>query len=170
MPLLATAALLAALALAGCASSSSSSEPSAAAPSPYAPGGRYERQAPKGASPLLRQIYRQFPPPSPNPEVKGSADAIQAGEASCKGKGPRQVKEEFYAAAKANLQPEEAKMIAKLPSFEARAARDSSFVAGQLAADAYQATLPEAVAQFGYEGCVHALALRLEGELGAGGR
>jgi hypothetical protein len=125
-----------------------------------------EAKAPKGASPVLRQIYRQFPKPKPNPTVKGSAKALAAGEAACKDKSPLEVKEEFYAAAKANLQPEEAKMIARLPSFAKKTATDPSFVAGQLAADAYQATLPEALAQFGYQGCVYALALRLKGELG----
>jgi hypothetical protein len=169
------AAALGLLALAGCGSSSSSTaggqgeSTAATKPSPTAPGGKAESEAPKGASPVLRQIYRQFPKPAPNPTVKGSAAAIAAGERACKGKTPLEVKEAFYAAAKANLQPEQTKMIAELASFEKNAATDSSFVAGQLAAGVYQATLPEAVAQFGYQGCIYALALELKRELGPGG-
>jgi hypothetical protein len=175
---LATAALTVAFLLgtvfiAGCGSSGSdsSSTEAATAPATYptAPGGKAEKEAPEGASATLRALYRQFPKPTPNPEVKGSAKAIRAGEAACKGKTPSQVKAAFYSAAieEGNLKAgsPEAKMIAKLPSYEAKAPQDSAFVAGQLAADTYQATLPEAVAQFGYQGCVYSLALRLKREL-----
>jgi hypothetical protein len=165
----------AALLLAGCGSGSDSSTSAQAGPGakapvdPTAPGASAERETPKGASPVLREIYRQFPKPRPNTEVKASAKAIAAGEAACKGKTPRQVKEAFYSDAieNGNLEAggEEAKMIAKLPSFERNASKDAAFTAGQLAADTYQATLPEAIAQFGYQGCVHSLALRLEREL-----
>jgi hypothetical protein len=175
---LTTAALLA---LGGCGSGGTTTSastatvaaprtPSAAKPSPAAPGGREESRAPKGASATLRQIYRQFSAPKPNPAVAGSAAAIKAGEAACAGKTPRQVKAAFYAKALASggleAGGEEAKMIAKLGSFEAHAATDSAFTAGQLAADTYQASLPEAIAQFGYQGCVYSLARGLERELG----
>jgi hypothetical protein len=54
-------------------------------------------------------------------------------------------------------------------SFQRHVAANQSFVAGQLAADAYQATLPEATGGFRYQGCVYSLAVRLERELAAGG-
>jgi hypothetical protein len=168
-----------ALALAGCGSSGSSSTSTttssqsppetaaakAAAKSAAAAAKAAEAKAPKGASPVLRQIYRQFPAPKPEPQEKSAAKAIEAGEKACQGKTPLEVKEEFFPAAQASLEPEQAKMIARVGSFEANAARDSSFVAGQLAADTYQATLPEAVAQAGYQGCVYALAQGLEHRL-----
>jgi hypothetical protein len=169
-PLTAALALACLAALAGCGSSAGQGESSdTAAANPSAPGGSAEQQAPKGASSVLREIYRQFPKPRPNPAVKGSAETIEAGEAACRGKTPRQVREAFYSEAVENgsLEPnsEEAKMIAKLPSFEQNVSKDPSFVAGQLAADTYQATLPEEIAQFGYQGCAYALARGLEREL-----
>jgi hypothetical protein len=165
----AAASLLALALLAGCGGASSSTSTEAVAPSPTAPGGKAEREAPKGASPVLREIYRQFPKPKPQAGNPGSAKAIRAGERACKGKTPLEVKQSFYAAATENgsLVPnsEEGKMIAELPKFEAQSAKSSSFVAGQLAADVYEATLPEAEAGAGYQGCVYALALRLKREL-----
>jgi hypothetical protein len=168
----ATALLLAlgVLALGGCGSSSDSQGGSTdTATFPTARGGKAEREAPKGASPVLREIYRQFPPPKPNPVVEGSAAAIEAGEAACEGKTPLAVKAAFYAEAveAGNLEAgsPQAKMIAKLPSYQRRAASDTSFVAGQLAAGVYQATLPERIAQFGYQGCIYSLARELKREL-----
>jgi hypothetical protein len=124
-----------------------------------------EAKAPKGASPTLRAIYRQFPAPRPEPQEKSAAKAIGAGEKACAGKTPLQVKEEFYPAAQTNLAPEQAKMIARVGSFEANAASDASFVAGQLAADTYAASLAAADSQAGYQGCVYALARGLERRL-----
>lgn len=132
-----------------------------------------EGEAPKGASTTLVEIYRQFPKPKPNPAVKGSAEALKAGEAACRDKTPLEVRESFYAYAveEGSLEPDspEAKLIARLPSYEAKASKDAAFVAGQLAADTYQATLPEAIGQFGYQGCVYALARGLKRELAPGG-
>jgi hypothetical protein len=135
-----------------------------------APGGAAEREAPKGASPVLREIYRQFPKPQPEPGDRASARAIHAGEQACKGLTPMEVKRKFYAKAteEGNLVPNssEGKMIAELPKYAKQSAKSSAFVAGQLAADIYEATLPEAQAPAGYQGCVYSLALRLKHELG----
>lgn len=100
--------------------------------------------------------------------MKGSAAAIKAGERACAGRSPLQVKQKYFPLAIRNgglaAGSEEAKAIARIAGFE-KAASDSSFASGQLAADAYQATLPETTARFGYQGCVYALARRLERRL-----
>ena len=168
-----------AAALVGCGSGSSASSTSAeaaaraAAKADLAVRRAAESKAPKGASPTLRAIYATFPTPKPNPEVKRSAAAIKAGERACQGRTPTEVKDTYYPIAvkkgKLEAKGEEAKMIAKIESYEADASKSASFTAGQLGADAYQATLPAALAQYGYEGCVYALARRLEGELGRRG-
>lgn len=125
-----------------------------------------QARAPKGASPALRRLYSAFPPPKPDPKAKGSTKAIAEGERACKGKTPSGVKARFYPEAKENLEPAQRKLISRLPHYEAIAAHDPGFAAGQLAADVYAASLPAAVARYGYEGCVYGLARRLEGELG----
>ena len=129
-------------------------------------------RAPKGASSVLRELYRQFGAPKPSAEVPGSAGAISAGETACAGKTPIQVKDTFYrdAVSRGSLDQgsPEGRLVAKLGRYEARKTDDPSFIAGQLAADVYQATLPERVGQFGFQGCVHALAKRVERELAPG--
>jgi hypothetical protein len=113
-------------------------------------------------------VYRQFPPPKPDPAVSGSAAAIRAGEKACRGKRPIEVKRAFYAKAiSSGLQPDsdEAKMVRQIAHFEKAVHDAPSFPAGQLAADVYQATLPDKKAQYGYQGCVHALAAVLKREL-----
>ncbi len=60
-------------------------------------------------------------------------------------------------------------MIAAIGTYEKHSSKEYSFTAGQLGADAYQATLPKALGQYGYEGCVYALARGLEGRLGPRG-
>ena len=97
--------------------------------------------------------------------MKRSAAAIKAGERACGGKSPVQVKEEFYAAAKHRLSSEQTKMIDRIASYETHSPTDASFTSGQLAADVYEASLPAAIGQYGYEGCVYALARGLEGRL-----
>ncbi len=120
----------------------------------------------------MRAIYATFPPPKPNPEAKHSAAAIKAGERACQGKSPTAVKDIYYPIAvkkgKLEAKGEEAKMIARIRTYENDAPKDASFTAGQLGADAYEATLPGAVGQYGYEGCVYVLARRLEGEMARG--
>jgi hypothetical protein len=171
-PLAATLLLAAAVALCcGCGSGSGSNSNSAeeaaaeAARASAEARNRLEAKAPKGSSTTLKAIYGSFPAPKPEPGVKGSAAALRAGEKACKGRRPTQVKEEFYGAAKAGLSQEQEKMIARIASFESHSSTDSGFTAGQLAADVYAATLPEAAAQYGYEGCVYALARGLERRL-----
>jgi hypothetical protein len=120
---------------------------------------------PKGASPALREIYRQFPPPKAGSGATGSAAAIRAGERACANKTPVEVKERYFVAARPHLDPEQAKMIASIGSYESHEAKEYSFTAGQLAADTYEATLPAAVGQFGYQGCIYSLAGQLERRL-----
>ena len=160
--------------LGGCGSGSSSSTStpattSAAAAKAVAAAAKARRaaeaKAPKGASPTLRAIYATFPAPKPSPEVKHSTAAIKVGEKACKGKTPTQVEEEFIAAAKSKLAPEQTKMIDRIASFESHSPTDASFTAGQLAADVYEATLPGVVGQYGYEGCIYSLVQGLEHRL-----
>jgi hypothetical protein len=121
---------------------------------------------PKGASPLLRQAYRNFQPPLADPEVKGSAKAIKAGEAACKGKTPLEAKEEFIS--RSDLSAAQRESLQAIEAAEAHPSAD--FVAGQLAALAYEGTLEGALAQYGYRGCVYALAEGLKGELAKNSR
>jgi hypothetical protein len=121
----------------------------------------------------LKEIYRQFTPRKPDPRVKGSAKAIAAGRGACAGMQPLQVVHKYYPVAvrMGRLDPSsgQAKMIAGVARYVESEARDPSFDAGQLAADAYQATLPPRMASFGYAGCVYALARQLEKRLAPGG-
>jgi hypothetical protein len=151
------------LLLAGCGSGGSSSDTTA--PEAQLPKLTPAQRAPKGASTVEREIYREFPPPKPNPDAKGSARAIAAGERACRGRSPVEVKEEFLAEGSARLNPDQEKMIGEIGRYEKRSHTEPGFTAGQLAAGAYQATLPEAVAIYGYQGCVYSLASGLKREL-----
>jgi hypothetical protein len=114
-------------------------------------------------APLGEQIARSFPVPRPAPNsLEGSAKAISAGRKACAGKTPLQVREEFIGAAE-GLDKDQESMIAELPKFEKQVT--VSFVAGQLAAGVYEATLPEKQAMAGYQGCVYELALQLRRDL-----
>jgi ABC-type phosphate transport system substrate-binding protein len=119
-------------------------------------------QSPQGASALEREIYRTFPPPQADPEVEGSGEAIEAGEAACQGKTPLQVKEEFIA--ESELSSDQRQALKQLPRAEANPGGD--FAAGQLAGLVYAGTLEGTQGQYGYRGCVYALALGLVGRLG----
>ena len=172
---LATAATV--LAIAGCggvggangggSAAATTTPPDATFPEPTVP--KDAPQPPKGASPVLKEIYRQFTPRKPDPRVKGSAQAIAAGRAACAGKTPVEVERKYFpiAVGKGTLDPngEQGTMIAEIGKYAENAPGDSSFVAGQLAADAYQATLPARIATFGYAGCVYVLARQLEKQL-----
>jgi hypothetical protein len=150
------------VALAGCGSGGSSTDSSVVATkTPQAA----EAEAPKGASPTLRGVYRSFQKPDTEAMETEAVSAVEAGEAACKGKTPITVKEEFYAEAEGYLEPQQAKMIGQIGKFEEREKTDQSFVAGQLAADVYAATLEEEEAQSGYQGCVYALAQGLKQRL-----
>jgi hypothetical protein len=119
-------------------------------------------QPPKGASRLERQIYRTFQPPLPDPEVSGSAKAIESGEAACQGKTPSKVKRQFIA--ESDLSADQRQALEQIDRAEGRPSGD--FAAGQLAALVYEGTLEGELAEYGYQGCVYALARGLERRLG----
>jgi len=115
-------------------------------------------------APISEQLARVFPVPKPGPgSLPGAAAAIAAGREACKGKTPLQVREEFIGSAQ-GLSDEQEAMIEELPKYEKQAVT-SNFVAGQLAAGVYEATLPENNAIAGYQGCVYELALQVRREL-----
>lgn len=115
-------------------------------------------------APITEQLARTFPVPKPGPgSLPGAASAIEAGRKACKGRTPLQVREEFIESAQ-GLSDEQETMIGELPKYEKQAVT-LNFVAGQLAAGVYEATLPEEKAAAGYQGCVYELALQLRREL-----
>jgi hypothetical protein len=157
-----------ALALAACAAliagGCGGGDSSESAPVPTASTNSRAETPPKGASPALQEIYRQFYPPQADPKVKGSARAIRRGERACRGKRPIEVREEFIG--ESDLLEDQAKMVAEMQKYEGRYREDSSFVAGQLAALVYERTLPKnELATFGYQGCVYSLAKVVERRL-----
>lgn len=114
-------------------------------------------------APLSEQLARTFPVPKATPgSPPGSAAAIEAGRDACRGKSPVQVREEFIAAA--DLPEEQGSMVAELAKYENQPPT-VSFVAGQIGAGVYEATLPVKKAAAGYQGCVYELALQLRREL-----
>jgi hypothetical protein len=159
---LAALALATALLAAGCGGGGGSSTQALTSPHQRLEE-RAEAEAPKGASPLLRRIYRTFPPPKADPKVKGSAKAIKKGEDACRGMSPQQVKERFISQSK--LLPEQRQIVAKLAHYESLPPT-SDFVAGQLAALIYEGTISaKTLAGYGYRGCIHSLARSLEHRL-----
>jgi hypothetical protein len=115
-------------------------------------------------APMSQQLARVFPVPKPGPgSLPGAAAAIEAGRQACRGKTPLQVREEFIESAQ-GLSGEQEAMIDELPKYEKQAVT-SNFVAGQLAAGVYEATLAEKEAVAGYQGCVYELALQVRREL-----
>jgi hypothetical protein len=137
-----------------------------AKPSRTAIGGQAEKQAPKGAAPTLKAIYRQFPKPHHPVGVKGAAAAVQAGEEACRGLTPTQAKNRFYSKAADDLLPDQKKMVGELENLAGNAAGDASFVAGQLAALVYEKSLAEEkLARYGYQGCIYQLARGFEQKL-----
>jgi hypothetical protein len=133
---------------------------------------RAEKPLPPNA-PMTEVLARNFPPPKPNPDAPpGSRAAIAAGRKACKGKTPVQVREEFIGKAKESglLNPGQEKMIGEIDHFESQASHSPDFVAGQLAAGVYEATLPEKLRVAGYQGCVYELAQKLIRELKGEGR
>jgi hypothetical protein len=172
-PMTVLATMATGLAIAGCGGGDGANgealttPPDATFPEPTVP--EDAPQPPQGASPVLREIYRQFTPRKPDPRVAGSAKAIAAGKAACAGKTPVEVERRYYpiAVRKGRIDPasDQARMIAEIGRYAKNVSRDPTFVAGQLAADAYMATLPTRIASFGYAGCVYALARQLEKQL-----
>lgn len=171
-----TACALAALALVagGCGGDGGDGEesnPAAERKIETSGGGRTHRGSPanppsKGAPPFVREIYRQFPPPTANPEVSGSRAAVRAGERACAGKTPVEVKETYFpiAVERGRIEPgsPEADTIEEIDSFESRVTEEPSFAAGQLATTAYRETKPRRLASFYGRGCIYALAKELE--------
>jgi hypothetical protein len=129
-----------------------------------------EERAEQPRAPLMvRELHREFPPPQAAPGVKGSAAAIRAGEAACAGRTPVEVTERYLPIAleRGSLQAGslQAKMIAEVGRYAKNIETEASFTAGQLAADAYQATLPRRLQKSGYQACIHSLAKQLEDRL-----
>jgi hypothetical protein len=154
-------------AIAGCGGGDSSSSTAQRYPVPTIPANA--PHPPKGASPVLRGLYFQFTPPKPDPRIKGSGAAIEAGKVACAGMTPLEVKEKYFliAVQSGKLDPTsaEGKAIASIRKYAKNVTKDSSFPTGQLAADAYKATLPLRIASYGAQGCVYVLARRLEHQL-----
>jgi hypothetical protein len=120
---------------------------------------------------MTKVLATRFPTPKPQPgSPPGAKKAIAAGRRSCKGKTPLQVREEFIGEAKAAgvMNPGQEKMIAHIEQYEKHSGQSPDFVAGQLAAGVYEATLPEDLRIAGYQGCVYELARQLEKELARG--
>jgi hypothetical protein len=166
---LALSAATAAVLLGGCGGDENSgSTTSAPVHQGVASGG--QKPLPADA-PISEVLARQFPKPKPQPNTPpGARKAIDAGRRACMGKTPAQVRDEFMAEAKASglLNPGQIKMISQLDHFEKQATNSPDFVAGQLAAGVYEATLPEDLRTSGYQGCVYELARQLERELAKG--
>jgi hypothetical protein len=124
------------------------------------------------ANSFPKTIDGQLAQTFPKPEVEagsppGTAAAIDAGRRACKGKTPIEVRDEFIAAAEAEvvLNEGQKKMLAEIAKFEKQASHSPDFAAGQLAAGVYEATLPEEQKAAGYRGCVYELALQLRREI-----
>lgn len=117
---------------------------------------------------MVRELYREFPPPRAS-KARGSAAAIRAGERACAGKTPVEVKERYLPVALRRGAIEagspQAKMIGEVERYARRAKSEASFTAGQLAADAYGATLPGRLQRIGYQACIYALAKQLAGHI-----
>jgi hypothetical protein len=172
--LIACALAALALAVAGCGGEDEGHEaadPAAERRVETTGGGRTQRGSPanpppKGSSPFARELYRQFPPPEADPQVKGSEAAIEAGERACAGKTPLEVKETYFqiAVERGRIDPEspEGRTIEEIERFEARVTEEPSFAAGQLATAAYRETRPARLANFAGRGCIYALAKALE--------
>lgn len=118
-------------------------------------------------APMTKVLATRFPAPRVQPGAPpGSAEAIAAGRRACKGKTPLEVRDAYLAAAKksGNMNPGQERMVAHLDRYQSQAVT-ADFVAGQLAAGVYEATLPESVRIAGYQGCVYELARQAEKEL-----
>jgi hypothetical protein len=121
-----------------------------------------------GGNAKVATIESTFPRPKPLPNSPpGAKKAIDAGRTACKGKTPEQVRDEFIGEAEASglLNSGQKKMIANIAHYEKQAATSTDFVAGQLAAGVYEATLPEELRIAGYQGCVYELAQQLLKEI-----
>lgn len=149
-------------AAAGCGGDDDEREPANLRPPAITEAASLNEPPPKGSSLLLKEIYRQFQPPEPDPGVKGSAKAIKRGEETCKGKTPTEVTEEFIA--ESDLTDDQEKAVAELDKFERNPS--ASFPAGQVAALVYQNTISdEILSSYGFQGCVYSLSLGVKKQL-----
>ena len=166
MTLVATAALFLSACGGGGNGESTESEQTFTPPKPQASG--FANGGKGGKREGSATIATQFPEPKPQPQSPpGAQKAIDAGRRACKGKTPVQVRDEFMAEAEASglLNEGQKKMIADLARYEKQATTSPDFVAGQLAAGVYEATLPERLRIAGYQGCVYELAQQLQKEI-----
>jgi hypothetical protein len=74
------------------------------------------------------------------------------------------VREEFIG--ESNLNEEQEEAVSELEHYEQHPS--PSYPAGQLGALVYEKTLPEATANFGFQGCVYSLSLGVKRELEKG--
>ena len=118
-----------------------------------------------GPPPTVEEaIAEQFTTPQPTENAPpGSAAAIEAGRETCKGKTPAQIRDQFLGEAEGNLTEGQLEMVEEIERYEKQVT--PNFVAGQLAAGVYEATLPENQERGGYQGCVYELAQKLQREL-----
>jgi hypothetical protein len=117
-----------------------------------------------GPQTLPETLAEQFPEPRPVAGAPpGSAAAIKAGRKMCKGKSPRRVRDQFLAEARGNLTAAQLEMVEDIERYEKQVT--PNFVAGQLAAGVYEATLSDKEERSGYQGCVYELARKLRQEL-----
>jgi hypothetical protein len=118
-----------------------------------------------GPPPTVEEaLAEQFPVPEPTESAPpGSAAAIKAGRDACKGKTPSQISDEFIAEARSGLTEAQLEMVEDIERYEKQVT--PNFVAGQLAAGVYEATLSENEERGGYQGCVYELAQKLRMEL-----
>jgi hypothetical protein len=124
-----------------------------------------------GNAPQTKVIATQFPKPKTLPSAPpGAQKAIDAGRRACRGKTPTEVRDEFLQEAQASglLNEGLEKMLEEMPKYEKQALTTPDFVAGQLAAGVYEATLPERLRRSGYQGCVYELAVQLRREIRQG--
>jgi hypothetical protein len=145
---LAVAALLAATAT-GCGGDDDGSADGAAKPSDRPP-------------PPPRALAENFPPPDTRGLSRGERAALRAGQRACRGKTPLQIRNEYLDQATSSgsldLDSPQGELVSDLANFRFEPNEGPSFATGQLAAGIYEATLREATANAGFQGCVYELA------------
>jgi hypothetical protein len=128
--------------------------------------GKGSQAAQAKPDPQVQRLRQNFPKPAPAAGAEGaSAKAIAVGEEACEGLTPTEVKDRFYSETEPNLDSDQRALVEELPRYEKEAPHDPSFVAGQIAATIYGATLGEAEGQYGFQGCVYVLAQTLGAKL-----
>lgn len=158
-------ALTAAALLAGCggngdsdASTSSAAAGDGQGQNGAESGSTQPNRPPQGAA----AIRENFPPPDTKGLPAGQVAAIRAGQKACEGKRPLQVRAEYLDEATAggtlDLDSPEGELVSDPKRFRTLPGTTPDFPAGQLGADVYAATVPQAVAQSAYKGCVYELA------------